>query len=70
MSRYGLGLAVLRAMGLEREEAEASVVAAVQRDVEAGAPRPRDVSLSAAKARALLDTELLGPRAGLARALS
>ncbi|MEM9799533.1 MAG: SDR family oxidoreductase [Planctomycetota bacterium] len=69
LSRYDLGLAVLRAMGLDAAAARAEVTEGRQADVDAGAPRPRDVSLSAAKARAALETELLGVEAGLARAL-
>lgn len=70
VSRYGFGLGLLRAMGLEREEAEVLVEACTQADVDAGAPRPRDVSLSNRRAAELLETELLGPRGGLERALA
>ena len=70
ISRYGFGLAVLRAMGLEREDAEASVEACTQADVDSGTARPRDVSLSNRRAAELLETELLGPRRGLERALA
>ncbi|MEL6430567.1 MAG: SDR family oxidoreductase [Planctomycetota bacterium] len=69
VSRYGFGLSVLAAMGLEREEAEAAVRATTQAAVDAGAPRARDVSLSARRAQGLLETELVRVVDGLARAI-
>ncbi|MEM9381780.1 MAG: sugar nucleotide-binding protein [Planctomycetota bacterium] len=69
VSRYELGLAVLDAMGLDADAARAEVREARQSDVDAGAPRPRDVSLDASKARDALDAELLGLGPGLRRAL-
>ena len=69
VSRYEFGLAVLAAMGLDRDDARAQVREARQADVDSGAPRPRDVSLDASKASAALEVELLGIAAGLGRAL-
>ncbi len=67
VSRHGLGVAVLRSMGLSRDEAEAELLPTRQADLDAGAPRPRDVSLDATRAAAALSTELPGVVAGLAR---
>jgi dTDP-4-dehydrorhamnose reductase len=69
ISRHGLGLAVLEAMGLTRSDAEAAVRAVQQADVDTGAPRPRDVSLDARVAARLLETSLHGVARGLALAL-
>ncbi|MEL6716983.1 MAG: sugar nucleotide-binding protein, partial [Planctomycetota bacterium] len=69
VSRFGFGLSVLAAMGLEREAAEATVRATTQAAVDAGAPRARDVSLCSRRAQGLLETELPGVAAGLARAI-
>ena len=69
VSRYELGLAVLESMGLDADAARAEIREARQAEVDAGAPRPRDVSLDASKAREALDTELLGLGPGLQRAL-
>lgn len=67
VSRYDLGLAVLASMGLSRDEAEAELQPSRQADLDAGAPRPRDVSLDASRAAAALSAELPGVAAGLAR---
>ncbi len=69
VSRFTLGLAVLDAMGLSPELARECVREARSADFPGPAPRPRDVSLDARRARALLRTPLLGVREGLARAL-
>lgn len=69
LSRHALGLAVLEAMGLARADAEAAVRPVEQSSVDAGAPRPRDVSLDARRAARLLATPLLGVARGLAAAL-
>lgn len=69
ISRHGLGLAVLRAMGLAEEEARAAVRAVRRSDVPAAGPRAEDTSLRATRARALLRTVLLGVEAGLERSL-
>lgn len=60
VSRYELGLAVLAAMGVEREAATAMVRTASVSEVETAAPRPRDVSLDARVARRRLEVRLLG----------
>jgi dTDP-4-dehydrorhamnose reductase len=67
VSRYDLGLAVLTSMGLSRDEAAAELEPTRQADLDAGAPRPRDVSLDAARAAAALSVELPGLAAGLDR---
>ncbi len=69
VSRHAFGLAVLAAMGLDRDDARAQVREAHQADVESGAPRPRDVSLDASKASAALEVELVGIAAGLGLAI-
>ncbi len=69
ISRHGLGLAILRAMGLDEAEARAAVRAARRDEVPTAAPRAEDTSLRADRARALLATPLLGVEAGLERAL-
>lgn len=68
VSRYELGLAVLTSMGLSLEEAEAELQPIRQEELDAGAPRPRDVSLNAAQAAEALSVELPGVSSGLARA--
>jgi dTDP-4-dehydrorhamnose reductase len=65
VSRHDLGLAVLEAMGLSRVDAEACVCRAEQTNVDAGAPRPRDVSLDARRAARRLATPLPNVAAGL-----
>lgn len=70
ITRYELGVLVLRAMGLAEGNARAELRAASQADVDAGAPRPRDVSLDASKACGILETELPAPRKGLLRAIA
>ena len=52
LSRYELGVAVLRAQGVEDPAAALEAVSSA--DFEAPEPRPRDVSLDASRARALL----------------
>lgn len=70
VTRYELGLRLLGAMGMDPEAARAELEPTEQRAVDAGAPRPRDVSLDARLAARHLETELVGIRAGLARALA
>jgi dTDP-4-dehydrorhamnose reductase len=69
LSRLELGLAVLDEMGLSPELARACITEARSADAPGPALRPRDVSLDARRARALLQTPLLSVREGLARAL-
>jgi len=66
ISRHALGLAVLEAMGLPTAEAGGHVRAIEQASVDAGAPRPRDVSLDARRAARLLATPFTDVRRGLA----
>lgn len=70
VTRHELGLAVLEAMGLDREAARSELDEARQADLDAGAPRPRDVSLDARLAAGHLETVLHGVRAGLAHAVA
>jgi dTDP-4-dehydrorhamnose reductase len=56
-------------MGLDRADAESRVRAVSHAEVDAGAPRPRDVSLDARRAAQLLATPLPGIERGLAHAL-
>lgn len=70
VSRHELGLSVLDAMGLPREEAEVAIEPARQAEVETQGARPRDVSLDAGRARGLLETDLPGVRSGTQRATS
>ncbi|MEZ6015256.1 MAG: SDR family oxidoreductase [Planctomycetota bacterium] len=69
VSRHALGLAVLGAMGLARNDAAALVRPVEQASVDTGAPRPRDVSLDARRATRLLQTTVLGLERGLAPSL-
>jgi dTDP-4-dehydrorhamnose reductase len=69
VSRHELGLAVLEAMGLSPADALAAVRAIrIDQAPELG-PRPRDVSLDARRARALLGREVLGLGEGLRAAM-
>ena len=70
ITRFELGVLVLRAMGLSEAEARSELRPASQADIDVGAPRPRDVSLDASKAQDLLETDLLAPRKGLLRAIA
>lgn len=70
VTRHGFGLAVLSAMGLEPEAARSEVEESRQADLDAGAPRARDVSLDARLAARHLETDLLGVEAGMARAVA
>lgn len=65
MTRYGLGLEVLRARGRSSDEARAAVTPARRADVDAGAPRAEDVSLSSERFEASCGT----PRRTVAEAL-
>ena len=67
VSRYELGVEVLTSMGLSRDEAAAELSPTRQADLDAGAPRPRDVSLDATRAAAALSVDLPGVAAGLRR---
>ncbi len=67
VSRHRFGVAVLQSMGLSRDEAEAELVPTHQAELDAGAPRPRDVSLNASRALAALASDLPGVSVGLAR---
>ncbi len=71
VSRYQLGTAVLEAMGLAAEEAAGCVQPMPRGDAPEDVWRLRsaDAALAATAARSLLDTELLGLRAGLRRAI-
>lgn len=69
-TRHELGLAVLEAMGLSPDDASSQVLQAHQADIDAGAARPRDVSLNTERARSLLETALPGVRNGLERAIA
>jgi len=66
VSRFELGLAVLVARGLGRPEALERVRASTRAELGLAALRPADASLDSTRARALLATPLLGPRAALA----
>ena len=70
VTRHELGLAVMAAMGLEPAAARAEIEEARQADLDAGAPRPRDVSLDARLAARHLETGLHGVEAGMARAVA
>ena len=69
VSRLELGLAVLRAMGLDERNARDAVRVARRAEAGAAAERPADVSLDSTLARRLLAVELLGVRAGTHRAV-
>jgi len=69
-SRHELGLAVLVAAGLERDQAQAEVHGVPMAEVSCATERPRDVSLAAGRARRLLATELAGVSSGTRRAMS
>ncbi len=68
VSRLELGLAVLEAMGLDRDSARAELDPTRQKDASTPDPRPADVSLNAARAAAMLETELVGVDEGTRRA--
>lgn len=70
VTRHEFGLAVLAAMGLEPGAARGEIAEARQADLDAGAPRPRDVSLDARLAARHLETGLHGVEAGMARAVA
>lgn len=69
VSRLELGLAVLEAMGLDRERALAEVRPARRADVETLGARPADVSLDASRAAEWLAAPLPGVREGAQRAV-
>jgi dTDP-4-dehydrorhamnose reductase len=68
LSRHALARAVLAARGFPAAKIDALLEPVLRRDLGLAEQRPADVSLDAARARALLATPLLGPRAGLDRA--
>ena len=70
VTRHEFGLAVLAAMGLEPGAARGEIEEARQADLDAGAPRPRDVSLDARLAARHLETGLHGVEVGMARAVA
>ena len=72
VSRYDLGQGLLRAMGLPADEAAACVRGSLREDGPARLreTRPQDVCLHSGQARELLETRLLGLRAGAKRAVS
>ena len=63
--RLTLGLAALRAMGLDDSQARAEVTEARQADRPELGPRPADVSLDRRRALHLLATELVGVHEGM-----
>jgi dTDP-4-dehydrorhamnose reductase len=65
VDRYALGLAILDAMGLSKEQCSELIQAGLQADLESGAPRAGDVSLDASRASKCLETALMGIRRGL-----
>jgi len=65
LSRLELGLIILRVHGLSEEEARAAVTCARQADVEAGAVRAPDTSLSGRRAKKRLESPLDGPQKAL-----
>lgn len=69
VSRHGLGLAVLDAMGLKFEAAVGCVESVQQGDLPDLGERPQDVGLACSAALALLQTPLLGVKAGMAQAV-
>lgn len=70
VSRHELALEVLDAMGLSREEAQASLQATLREEVETLGVRPADVSLDSTHAARRLRTPLVGVREGVRRATS
>lgn len=69
VSRWDLGIAILRAMGLSETDAASHVRRASRSDFTEGPARAEDVSLNAARAARALQTPLLGIRRGLDAAL-
>ncbi len=65
VDRHTLGLAILEAMGLPKQQCADLIQAGRQTDSETGAARAADVCLDASRARKILDTGLLGYRRGL-----
>ena len=70
VSRHELGLAVLRAMGIEAERAPELVERASRLDASRPETRPGELCLDARRALALLECRLHGLERGLERALS
>lgn len=70
VSRYALGVHVLMAMGLSEPDVHEALTGISQAQLDTGAPRPRDVSLSASLASDHMETKLLGVLQGLERAIA
>ena len=69
ISRFELGLEVLRAAGFGEELAGEWIDGVPSAQVDTGVLRPEDVSLDARRAQRLLDVTLLDVRAGLAKSM-
>lgn len=69
VSRYDLGIAVLKAMGLAADEAAACLTPTPREDRKGWDLRPEDAALRSEMAGSLLETELLGLAKGLIRAI-
>lgn len=69
ISRLDLGLAVLRAMGLEPDEAEGCIQSRSRMDLPGHEERPADVCLDGSAARGVLELPLTDVATGLAQAM-
>lgn len=69
LSRFDLGVTVLEAMGLSPEDARGSIRATTRSAAPELGERPGDTSLDSARARGLLECDLLDAAAGMERAL-
>ncbi len=65
LSRYEFGLEVLRARGVDEEDARAALAKSWRAEAGLADQRPADVSLDSTRARGWLRTELLAPRVAL-----